>query len=328
MNAHEFFRGYLLRHARLLALALAPDLTITDASPACVKILGLPRDALVGKHLYELLVVDDVAASQHFWNEGHFYNETVTMRAAESGTVEIFASFVRDDSGSMFVGEPLDQDVRSRDVLLEVHKRSFSLAKNIEELDQRNKNLEMVNQWLREKSVTDPHTALYKRNHLDQLLRAEWNRAKRYLSDLSFMLVGIDGLRALREVQGPDAAARVVRGVARVLDGRKRLFDTLGHFDNETFFLILPHTAAQGAFGFGQRLVSILENREIRAAGYPFRIHLSVGTATYHYRQYPLKSHDELLHTTTDFLNQAQLGGGNQVFNRQSPLVGLRAVTS
>ncbi|MDP8224719.1 MAG: sensor domain-containing diguanylate cyclase [Candidatus Lernaella stagnicola] len=324
MNAAEFYRGFLLNNGRLVVLAMDPNLQIVEAGQGCVQALGYPTEELVGRNLYEFLVAESRDATYQLTDVDHFANETITLRTADGRKTPLLASFFRDDKGVVLVGEVLDLDVKNRDALLEMHKKSFSLAKEIEELRQRNENLDMVNHWLREKAVTDPHTGLYKRNHLDRLLKAEWERAKRYMADLSFMLTGIDGLRAFREVQGDDAATRVMRGVSRVLDGRKRLFDILGHFDNETFFLILPHTNAKGAREFGERLLQMLHNREIRAGGYPFHIFLSIGTASYHNRNLPLKSHEELIHASVDFLGQAQLAGGNQVFSRQSPPTKLR----
>jgi diguanylate cyclase (GGDEF)-like protein len=325
MNANDFFRGYLLASARLIAVSLDRDLHVRAISPGCVQALGFPPDALVGRKIYELLIADDRDTHYNLEKVDNFTNEIINVRSQSGRKVPVYASFFREEDGALLVGEVLESGVRSQDALLEVHKKSFSLAKTVEELEQKIQNLDMVNQWLRDKAVTDPHTGLYKRNHLDKMLGAEWERAKRFMGDLSFMLVNVDGLRAFREVQGSEAGTRVIRGVARVLDGRRRLYDIFGNFDTETFFLILPHTEIQGALDFGSRLVKLLENREIRASGYPFSITLSAGVASYHHRRYPLKNHEELLHHAVDFLSEAQLAGGNQVVNRQSPMANLRA---
>ena len=174
--------------------------------------------------------------------------------------------------------------------------------------------------------MTDPATGLYRRNHLDRLLRAEWERTKRHVNDLGFMLVSVDGLPALRELQGDDAADRVLRGVSRVLENRKRVFDILGHFDADSFFFVLPHTSLSGARELADRLLVMLRNREIRAGEYPFRIALSIGVACYHPRQYPVKSHEELIHLAMDARTQAQLAGGDQLISTQSPMANLRAI--
>ena len=215
---------------------------------------------------------------------------------------------------------------RDNEITLELHKKAFSLAKATEDLRRRNAYLELANRRMRESQVTEPSTGLYKRNHLDRLLRAEYERTRRHSDDLGFILTSIDGLRAFRELRGPEAAARVLRGVARVLDNRKRIFDILGHFDSDSFYLILPHTKIEGARELGDRLVEMLRNREIQAGDYPFRISLSIGIACYNNRRYPLKSHDELIHAAADALMRAQVAGGDKVQVAETTLGALRVV--
>jgi diguanylate cyclase (GGDEF)-like protein len=322
-------RDYLFRNGRMLAMRMDPDLVIREVSPGCISALGYPEDELVGKSLYEFVIVDDEDAAARLWDSSSFENEVIRMRAAPNRAVSLYSSFYREDEGVLLFGEVIGTSVpRNQDVTIELHKRTFSLAKHVEELQRKNETLEMVNQRMRETSVTDTVTGLYKRNHLDRLLRAEWERAKRHNDDLTFLLVGVDGLGPFGDLQGAEAATHVVRGVARVLNVRKRLFDVLGHFDNETFYLILPNTSAGGGREFAERLVTMLENREIRVGDYPFRLFLSVGAAFYHSKQYPVKSPEELMHFAADGLLAAQAAGGNRATVAQKPIDNLRVVTS
>ncbi|NLH49542.1 MAG: GGDEF domain-containing protein [Myxococcales bacterium] len=322
MNLDQLARNYLFQHSRLLALRLNNKLRIVEANPGTLNTLGVPPEELVGKSLYELVIADDDEMVDRVTAASQIEGEIVRMRSSNDREVSVLMSLYRAPDGVLVFGEAVgDSDPRRKDLTLELHKRSFSLAKTIEELRNRNENLETVNQWMREKSVVDPTTGLYKRNQLDRLLRTEWERAKRHLGELSFLLISIDGLQPFRELQGADAASLIFRGVARVLETRKRLFDVLGHFDDETLFLLLPHTPLDGARELADRLRRLLENREFRAGDYPFRILLSLGLAAYHHRFYPLRSHDELIHLAADAIAEARIDGGNQVRCTQVPVL-------
>jgi diguanylate cyclase (GGDEF)-like protein len=305
----------------MLAMQLNSDLVIQDVSPGCVSAIGYPPEELIGRNLFEFVYTDRAEDAAAIWEGRSFEGEVVRMRSASNQTVSLLASFYREDEGVLLFGEVVPTGVvRGPDVTIELHKRTFSLAKTIEELQYRNDNLEMANQRMREQSVTDSTTGLYRRNHLDRLLKAEWERAKRRPDELSFLLVGVDGIKPFRELQGPAAAERVVRGVARVLEVRKRSFDILGHFDADTFFLILPSTSFHGAKDFAERLLTMLEGREIRTGGYPFKIYLSIGRSTVNGREFPVKTSDDLIHLANEALFAAQMGGGNRVMAVQTPL--------
>lgn len=320
-------KDYLFANSRVIALQLDANLKILQANTGCTAILGYPIEELIGRRIYELLVVDPDVSLEAMFGAPHFEGEIIKFRAAFDHEITIFASFFRSDNAALFVGELVQNGVRQHtDITLELHKKTFVLAKSGEELQRRNAYLELANQRIRESLVTDPTTNLYKRNHLDRLLRAEWERTKRHNSNLCFFLISVDGLKALRELRGVEAATVITRGVARVLENRKRIFDVLGHFDADSFFLLLPHTPIDGARELAGRLSTLLENREIRVGDYPFHIFLSIGISVYNRHLYPAKGHEDLVHMAMEALLRAQLSGGNQVQVYEPQLASLRVV--
>jgi len=323
----RFAWDYLVSNPRLVALRLDNELKVVEAGQGCVAALGFPPEELVGRGLYQILIMDPEGHTDRAVESGRFTGEMLAARDANDRRVDLIASFFRDRNGAVLVAESVQQAGRNvADITLELHKKAFTLAKSSEDLRRRNAYLELANRQIRDNQVTDPTTGLYRRNHLDRLLRAEWERTKRHGADLAFMLISVDGLPALRELQGTESADRVARGVARVLENRKRIFDILGHFDIDSFFLILPHTSLNGARELADRLLVMLRNREIRAGDYPFRISLSIGVSCYHPRHFPVKGHDELIHIAADARTQAQLGGGDQLSSIQTPVSNLRAI--
>jgi len=329
MSIEGFASEYLFNHGRLLVLLMDSRLNILKVSPGSTHSLGYPPDEMIGKNLYELLMADDDEATYRLDSAQSFEDVTIRLRSAGGEALTFYSSFYRDSERLLLIGDNIGgQRMQNKDVTMELHKQTFHLSKTIEELQHRNENLIRSIQVMRNRSVTDLNTDLYKRQFFERLIKAEWERARRFYGNLSLLLVRIDGLQAFRELQGDDAAAAVVRGVARVLDSRKRQFDILGHYDNDTFFMILPHTASDGAMGFAGRLVQLLEKRQVNAGDYPFRIFLSIGVATYNHRNFPLRGYEELLHQAGDALTQAQISGGNQMRFNQTPLETYQAYTS
>lgn len=324
---NEFAWEYLFSNPRLVALRLTADMRIQRAGLGCMAVLGYPPEELTGRELIELVIVDSGNELDDLVDSGSFEGEMIKLRSAFDREVTLFMSFFRTEDGAVLVGETVQQGSRLHsDITMELHKKAFSLAKSAEDLRRRNAYLELSNQRMRDNLVTDPTTGLYKRNLLEKMLKSEYERARRHGSHLCFMLVGVDGLRALRELQGGEAADRVMRGVGRVLETRKRIFDILGHFDADSFYVILPHTPLKGAKELGERLLSMLENREIQASDYPFHIFLSVGVTCYHTVDSPLKSHEEMIHATADGLMRAQMEGGNQLQVSTTPIAPLRVI--
>jgi len=330
MDAEKINRyalSYLFANTRLAVLRLDSELKVLEANQGCTRILGYPDEELVGRNLYELVVIDPEGTVEEMLEGERIEGELLKIRTAFEREATLYVFLFRDDEGALLIGEAMQAGNRQdSEITLELHKKAFSLAKTSEDLRRRNAYLELANRRMRESQVTDPITGLYKRNHLERLLRAEYERARRHHGDLSFMLVSVDGLRAFRELRGPEAATRVLRGVARVLDARKRVFDILGHFDADSFYLVLPHTSMEGARDLGERLLEMLRNREIQAGDYPFRIFLSIGIATYNNRRYPMRSHEELIHAAADSLMRAQVAGGDRVKLVEATPTNLRVV--
>lgn len=97
-------------------------------------------------------------------------------------------------------------------------------------------------------AVTDELTGLYDPRFFAQCLEREVDRARRYRTPLSIVLVGLD-----TENTTTTAAA------ARLLEKTARVSDTIGHFDRGEFAVILPQTTAANAKLFCDRARQALE---------------------------------------------------------------------
>lgn len=91
------------------------------------------------------------------------------------------------------------------------------------------------------------HTVFYGFSQWEQMLNAEFARAKRYEQPLSLVVVALDQLAEYRRVAGDAAADAVVRTVCRLIDGHVRVHDAVSRLGQDAFCILLPHTPEEGA---------------------------------------------------------------------------------
>jgi len=137
----------------------------------------------------------------------------------------------------------------SRDFKLRVAKAlKYSRLKKYHDL------LEQKNEELRVLSITDQLTQLYNRRYLQEVLRREFTRAKRYRSRLSCMIVDIDHFKAINDNLGHMQGDAVLRELSALIRNTTREVDIPFRFGGEEFLVLLPETDRRGAEVVAERL--------------------------------------------------------------------------
>lgn len=95
-------------------------------------------------------------------------------------------------------------------------------------------------------SRVDPLTGLGNRLAFDERLTWELSRSSRYGEKLSLALFEIDDFGGLEVRFGPEATDRIVEEVAEVLS-RGRSADSCFRLESDTFAVVMPNTAGEGA---------------------------------------------------------------------------------
>jgi two-component system, cell cycle response regulator len=168
------------------------------------------------------------------------------------------------------------------------------------------------NRRLEELATTDSLTRLMNRRALLERLNAEVDRARRFKSQLSLLMLDLDHFKGVNDRHGHLVGDTVLRQTGAVLSGAVRTIDVVARYGGEEFVLILPETALEGAVTFAERMRERLHEFafEIDADR---RIHLtcSVGVATFP-SQFVLSTED-LFARADEALYRAKTGGRNQV---------------
>jgi diguanylate cyclase (GGDEF)-like protein len=82
---------------------------------------------------------------------------------------------------------------------------------------------------------------------LEQRVREEFERARRYSLSFSLILLGVDELDRVREREGAERAERLKRDVAEVLRRELRVPDFVADYGPNEFAIVLPETGPSGA---------------------------------------------------------------------------------
>ena len=137
---------------------------------------------------------------------------------------------------------------------------------------------------LKESSMVDGLTLIANRKRLDEGLRAEFDRARRLGSRLSFLMVDIDNFKAYNDTYGHLEGDKCLCLVAQALkDSLKRPADLVARFGGEEFGCVLPDTALEGALSLAEHMRKAVEDLAIphETSAVSEVITVSIGVASF-----------------------------------------------
>lgn len=113
---------------------------------------------------------------------------------------------------------------------------------------------------LEARSATDPLTGLANRRSLDERLAYDLARAGREGSPLAFLLVDVDGLKAVNDLGGHEAGDAALRAVAESLRRSCRATDFAARLGGDEFAVVAPATTAREAVELARRIQAALRS--------------------------------------------------------------------
>ncbi|MGM0417598.1 MAG: GGDEF domain-containing protein [Thermodesulfobacteriota bacterium] len=148
-----------------------------------------------------------------------------------------------------------------------------------------------------------------KANSFTQELTEEFNRNKRYNSDLSLMLISVDKLESLYEQVGNKAADAVIDDIQKICGSEIRPEgDYFARTDENEFCFILPSTDEYGAFSFAERINEKILKRKYNLKNQKLKITISIGIACLENEKEPF----ELLEHAKDALIKSKNTKGSE----------------
>ncbi|BFM38600.1 ABC transporter substrate-binding protein [Synechocystis sp. LKSZ1] len=159
-------------------------------------------------------------------------------------------------------------------------------------------------------AITDDLTGLYNRRYFMQRGTEEFNRAVRYPTALSVLMLDIDHFKLINDHHGHEAGDRVLRHLAQLIQENVRPFDLVGRLGGEEFAVLLPNCALAEAIDLAERLRYLAQQECWSVEEADISISVSGGVASLTPEMDNLKA---LLKQADQALYQAKRDGRNRV---------------
>jgi diguanylate cyclase (GGDEF)-like protein len=181
------------------------------------------------------------------------------------------AFFLRTGEGDPPLG---DADLRFARQVIETAATAIEKAMEVEETIRRE-------EAVRQQSETDPLTGLVNRRALGDRLGQEVERATRYGTVLSCIMIDLDHFKAINDAHGAEAGDQVLIQFGELLRGEQRTVDTVVRYGGEEFVVLLPETGRSGARLFAERILRRVSHARFGGPAAPIALSISLGLATF-----------------------------------------------
>lgn len=159
---------------------------------------------------------------------------------------------------------------------------------------------------------TDALTKVLNRRALLERLTAEVDRARRFGSPLSLLLLDVDYFKQINDSAGHLAGDQVLRQLGALLQEAVRTVDVIARYGGEEFVIILPETLGDGGMIFAERLRDRIAAHAFDVgAGREHYLTVSIGVASA--RGDAIVSADDLFGLADEALYRAKSAGRNRV---------------
>lgn len=176
-----------------------------------------------------------------------------------------------------FISKPFDA------VELKARVRTITDLNRYRKLNAMRRNLAVLeNQQVhwQKLAMVDDLTALHNRRAFLRKGLEELERAKRYQTDLSALMIDVDKFKNVNDTLGHRAGSDILKSVAVELKNNLRSMDIAGRLGGDEFCILLPHTPMISAGALAERLRRSIEAKVFPARGAAIQVTISVGIAT------------------------------------------------
>jgi len=268
--------------------------------------MGLKKEKIEGKSCFELWPRD---LAEHYWRDD---KEVIESGKPKLGIVEPMGTTkgeiwvqtdkipYRDEKGDIagVIGFAIDITDRKRAE---------------EKLVELNRELVRSNERLSQLALRDPHTGLFNHRYLQDVIEAEFYRAKRYAHPFSVMLLDVDYFKSINDVYGHIFGDLVLKQLARQLKRLVRQYDIVVRYGGEEFMIISPGIDRSGVLRLAQRLLDAINLYNFGDKTHTVKIKLSIAVASY--PEDKVVKGIDLVEITDQILNKVKDYGGNNVYS-------------
>lgn len=142
--------------------------------------------------------------------------------------------------------------------------------------------MEALNRELARESITDGLTQLYNQRYFYKKLEEEFDRARRYMSYLSCIMIDADDFKKINDTFGHRQGDHLLKEIATVFKKAVRKTDILARYGGDEFIILLPHTNEEGAYMHAERIRKAVHDHSYTSMDIgDIKLSISLGVATY-----------------------------------------------
>lgn len=131
----------------------------------------------------------------------------------------------------------------------------------------------------------DKKSRLHSYEYFRDMITQEFNKAMRYSTALSLLMIDIDEFKGINDSYGHRVGDFVIQYVGRIIRAEIRNVDIAARYGGEEFSVLLPMTNSNGAYTVAERIRrSMAEQRFKLPSGESFRVTISLGVVTFQNR--------------------------------------------
>lgn len=152
------------------------------------------------------------------------------------------------------------------------------VKKRTEELEDALNSLSILNEQLKDLSLTDGLTGLLNRRAFDEYFANESNRSQRDRTPLSLILLDIDHFKSFNDTYGHQAGDACLQALADLLlENASRRHDACCRFGGEEFAVIMPNTHGHAALSIAEGIRREVELHNVMWQGQILKFTVSIG---------------------------------------------------
>lgn len=159
---------------------------------------------------------------------------------------------------------------------------AFSIYRyNLTQAQEENKRLEAMVKERTHKiellSRTDGLTGLWNRQHLEDTMELEFQRARRYGHELTLLILDLDHFKRINDNYGHLAGDEVLRETAGRIQRALRQTDFVGRYGGEEMVVLLPNTSLEDGCVVGKKLCEVIAGQPVMFESIEIPVTTSIG---------------------------------------------------
>lgn len=220
------------------------------------------------------------------------------------------------DAGDYHTGQLPLQKQSTAQLMLKAQSAHQEVEKANQQLESQLKEIQGLQELLREQAIRDQLTGLFNRRYLNETLERELARAQRSHYPVSLIMINLDDFNHLNDTYGHYVGKLILQSLGKMLLIKTRLGDIPCRYSEEEIVIVFPNVDTQVAAQRAQHLRQSFEELSVNNAGLNIWATISAGVASFPEHATDVEN---LLHVAQVALYAAREIGQNRVAVYQTP---------